>query len=105
MLVSQKNEIFALIQRAGLEPRQFYWLESLDDEPLPDGVDFLVHEPTQYWFRFEDGGSAWLYRYSPGSEREVQDGVATSWAPRWRRSRPGCARFRERQRRQTSGQS
>jgi hypothetical protein len=78
----QKNEVFGVIQDAGLDPREFAWEED-------DGL--LRHKPTGYWFRFEttrEGSPA----HSPGVNERIEPHYPGLWSaqvqtvPEWLRA-------------------
>ena len=77
LLKSQKNEVFLLIQEAGLSPFEFGLEECTEENE--NGVEFhshrLVHKPSTYALTFGEG----FVTYSPGAKR------LTSWEarPNW----------------------
>lgn len=77
LLKSQKNEVFLLIQEAGLSPFEFGLEECTEENE--NGVKFhshrLVHKPSTYALTFGEG----FVTYSPGAKRP------TSWEarPNW----------------------
>jgi hypothetical protein len=53
LLTSQRNSVLGLIRLAGLEPREFYWMDA-DSRVTPGAtVDRLVHRPTDFFYEFD----------------------------------------------------
>ena len=82
LLRSQRNEIFALAKKAGLEPRDFAWSEV---EPRWETAGALVeritHKPTGYFFTFDRYERDANPVYSPSKQRaaEKDAGRMTAW--------------------------
>ena len=89
LLKSQKNEVFKILQEVGLEPAHFSWAD-IDLMPSVDRVvPRLNYLDGKYYFQFQrDTGKSDLQfqrntgiacKFTPGQERTVQCGKATSW--------------------------
>lgn len=82
LLQSQKNEVFAKITAAGLDPLDFNFEEQRKEERAFAGrteillAHRLVHTPSEYAFRF---GENWV-SYSPGAEAIEELTENLNWA-------------------------
>jgi len=70
MLTSQRDALFALVNKSGLPPTEFHW-ETRGEPGIGQDVAVLTHQPSGYAFSFGPTGCA----YSPGRER------AHEWVP------------------------
>ena len=62
LLPTQKNEVFSVVQRIGLNPAEFEWCEH--KQRGYGGIDFelvsrLLHIPTDYYFTFGEFRLEW----------------------------------------------
>lgn len=85
ILRTQANGIFEDIQKLGLNPSEFEWLET-ESGGGRRVISVLSHKPTGYYFAFElqeVGGH--LAKMSPGQESPVEYDHTRSWANQYRR--------------------
>lgn len=61
LLLSQRNEIFRLIQQAGMDTREFEWTA-----PDPRGIERIQHGSSGYAFAFSATELGQYIDYSPG---------------------------------------
>ena len=74
LLKSQKNEVFKILQKVGLEPANFSWTtQQVQDIRVPR----LNYLDGKYYFRFGERNQG---IYSPGTERIVQEVSVHLWA-------------------------
>ncbi len=69
LLTSQRNSVLGLIRLAGLEAREFYWMDA-DSRVTPGAtVDRLVHRPTDFFYEFDFvPNSGHFGTFAPGGE-------------------------------------
>lgn len=76
LLQTQKNQVYELIEEAGLSPSMFLF----DDPSEPDGTTYLRFKKTDYRFDFANGrGGGHFARYLPGYDTPYEDQSAGSW--------------------------
>ena len=74
LLTTQKNEVFKILQKAGLEPANFSWTtQQVQDIRVPR----LNYLDGKYYFQFGEMNQG---IYSPGTERIVQEVSVHLWA-------------------------
>lgn len=77
LLRSQKNEVFMVIKKGGLEPSDFQWSEVDNGNGLR-----LTHTPTDSYFIFDISNGWWKGRYFPSQSKAAEDFFGhthTSW--------------------------
>ena len=74
LLKSQKNEVFKILQKVGLEPANFSWTtQQVQDIRVPR----LNYLDGKYYFRYGERNQG---IYSPGTQRIVQEVSVHLWA-------------------------
>ena len=71
-----KNEIFAVIRRAGLDPAEFDWTLRAQRQ---NSQEVLLHEPSGSYFDFIYENAQWAYVYEPGVDTPHRAGRAGTW--------------------------
>ena len=66
LLRSQKNELFAAVQKKGLKPSEFEWviIDSVFSTNLK--IPKLIHQPTEHYYIFDLKNGEHCTEYSPG---------------------------------------
>ncbi len=79
LLTSQKNDVFELIQAAGLSHDQFEF--SMVRNPFPNfnEATMLAYKGTKYYFVFQTARGAPHSRFSPGNETLEEIDFPGSW--------------------------
>jgi hypothetical protein len=76
LLQTQKNQVYELIEDAGLSPSMF----SFDDPNDADGDTYLRYKDSNYYFNFAKARSGGHFaRYSPGYDTPYEDQAPGSW--------------------------
>jgi hypothetical protein len=74
LLKTRKNDVFALLSRAGLTPSEFEWHSKIHTSrsrfgPVSRIFSVLIHPRTGYFCEFQP---SWVLSYSPGVELMVE---------------------------------
>jgi hypothetical protein len=79
LMTSQRNEVFAAIQQAGLDPATFKWARVRSAILADLRVPRLVHVPSSSAYQFDlKNGKHWC-RFSPGRETLTQSEYPGDW--------------------------
>jgi len=81
LLKKQKNDVFKILQQAGLEPADFSW-HSIRSEATREGiVSKLLYRDPQFFFQFDYyyGGSIFLPLFTPASDKRIERPVRAVW--------------------------
>ena len=77
LLQTQKNQVYELIEEAGLSPSMF----SFDDPDNADGDTYLRFNDSQYYFNFAKSRSGGHFAsLSPGYDTPYEDQAPGSWS-------------------------
>lgn len=77
LLRSQSNQLFQEMENAGLNPRQFMWLDSSDaSDEFGPGSEALIHPDSEYYFVLGEGTAV---KYSPGATGLVDLFICPTW--------------------------
>ncbi len=76
---TQKNEVFAFIQKAALDPAEFNWEERPSRFGLHDGVPTLVHASSSHYFKFDLSPEGHFVEFTPGKDKFVGWNHPGSW--------------------------
>lgn len=80
LLGSQRDQVFQLLVAHAFDPRQFDWHESGSLFVPGLRVSVLSHEPSEdYWFKFDWAREAHAAAFSPGEDRNSQQGFPGDW--------------------------
>lgn len=79
LLTSQKNDVFELIEAAGMSPSQFEW--STVPNPFPNFKEAtkLAYTGSKYYFVFQTARGTPHCRFSPGNETLEEIDFPGSW--------------------------
>lgn len=81
LLTSQRNEIFQLIEEAGLNPSQFELLYGKSKKKEGQSASILRLKNSEYFYSFEAGIRGGHYAiFSPGSECVKEEQAPGSWS-------------------------
>ena len=69
ILRSQKNEIFEIIKKYGLNPSEFKWIQINSQNGSITKADKLFHQPTEHYSIFEFVDNKHWAEYSPGPNK------------------------------------
>jgi hypothetical protein len=76
ILQSQKNEVFALIKSAGLDPSDFQWADAESHWTyITSMVSRLKHKHSSYFFQFDFYLGEHRGFFSPGRDSEFSSGI------------------------------
>ncbi|MBU1170590.1 MAG: hypothetical protein KKD44_13590 [Proteobacteria bacterium] len=79
LLKSQKNDILTLINRLGLEPGDFSWVDT-PSELNPDKIiSRLKYKKTEFFFAFEMDGEVHYAVFSPARESTIGSDYPGTW--------------------------
>ena len=79
ILLSQKNEVFQFIKKAGIDPSSFAWEDRGSTYHQTGTVSALVHKPTGYYFKFDHAGDVRRSEYSPSREKHFALNSPNNW--------------------------
>jgi hypothetical protein len=79
LLNSQRNQVFAALQEAGLDPASFRWERVGSIQTAGLYVPRLVHVPSASWFQFDLLRAGHWCRYSPGADKHVEEQYPGGW--------------------------
>lgn len=67
LLKSQLNDIFKYIENANLNHKDFIWISEESSFEFNLEVPKLVHQPTMYYFKFDQKDQNLVSRYFPNT--------------------------------------
>lgn len=81
LLKSQKNEVFKILQKSGLEPAHFSWADIDLTPSVAIVVPRLNYLDGKYYFQFMvyEESTKHYCKFSPGSEHLVEGFQSTAW--------------------------
>jgi hypothetical protein len=83
VLRSQRNEVFALVTAAGLDPREFRWEHVPSSRSARTQVDRLLHVPSAFFYEFDNlegtNPNKHYATHSPGESVHTQEQYPGSW--------------------------
>lgn len=83
LLISQKDQLYDLIENLGLSPSQFEFSEDFSDKYLGQKKTTLKFKDREFFFVFETGPKAINSHYSimcPGTESYIKNEYPGDWA-------------------------